>query len=334
WERDLTAAWLAAALSLMRQEREAEQLIARMRFDDQATTRSHDQVYNDAMTRDGFLLFIIARHFPQRVADIPATVMSKLAQRVTDGVYHSLSAGATLLALDAYASATDGVEGRFRTFEVLQDHSVRALPLPDETFPKSQFSERASALRFLIDSDINAYYLIEQTGFDRTPPTEAIRQGLEVVRAYTDENGAPLANIRMGDEVYVRLKFRTLDKDFLQNIALVDLLPGGFELVVPREEAHTPFLEAGEDADATQRGTGWRCQICAGPPNMQLQYADMREDRVVFYVSAGRDMSEIVYRIKATNVGEYVVPPAYGEALYDRSVMGRSAAKRVSVSRP
>jgi uncharacterized protein YfaS (alpha-2-macroglobulin family) len=66
----------------------------------------------------------------------------------------------------------------------------------------------------------------------------------------------------------------------------------------------------------------------------RLQYADMREDRVVFYVDANKDMSEIVYRIKATNVGNYVVPPAYGEAMYDRSVVGRSAAGKLEVSRP
>jgi len=45
-------------------------------------------------------------------------------------------------------------------------------------------------------------------------------------------------------------------------------------------------------------------------------------------------MSEIVYRIKATNVGNYVVPPAYGEAMYERSVVGRSAAGKLEVSRP
>ena len=65
-----------------------------------------------------------------------------------------------------------------------------------------------------------------------------------------------------------------------------------------------------------------------------LHYADMREDRVVFYVNASRGMTEIVYRIKATNVGKYVVPPAYGEALYERSVVGRSTAGTVEVSRP
>jgi uncharacterized protein YfaS (alpha-2-macroglobulin family) len=79
---------------------------------------------------------------------------------------------------------------------------------------------------------------------------------------------------------------------------------------------------------------GWFCQVCVGQTKASLEYADMREDRVVFYVEANQEMSEIVYRIKATNVGNYTVPPAYGEAMYDRSVMGRSAAGKLAVSRP
>jgi alpha-2-macroglobulin len=41
-----------------------------------------------------------------------------------------------------------------------------------------------------------------------------------------------------------------------------------------------------------------------------------------------------VYRIKATNVGTYNVPPAYGEAMYDRSVVARSVAGKLAVIRP
>ena len=129
----------------------------------------------------------------------------------------------------------------------------------------------------------------------------------------------------MGEQVDVRLKFRGLKKDFVDAVALIDLLPGGFELVVP--QSSVPPEEMGEYA-------GWECQICIGGTPAMLQYADMREDRVVFYVNASRELAQIVYRIKATNVGTYVVPPAYGEAMYDTSIIARSAAGRIAVSRP
>jgi uncharacterized protein YfaS (alpha-2-macroglobulin family) len=57
----------------------------------------------------------------------------------------------------------------------------------------------------------------------------------------------------------------------------------------------------------------------------QPQYADVREDRVVIYGSASGDVREFVYRIKATNAGRFIVPPAYGESMYDRRVQAQSA---------
>ena len=41
WEQDLTAAWLAAALDLMRQDRDAERLIGGVRFG--SATRQRDR---------------------------------------------------------------------------------------------------------------------------------------------------------------------------------------------------------------------------------------------------------------------------------------------------
>lgn len=332
WEKDLTAAWLAASLDLMRQDRDAESLISATRFDAPV-----DELYNDPMTRDAWLLFIMSRHFPERLKTVPSDVFTTMAKRVTDGYYHSLSAGTTLLALDAYASATEGAERNLAIAEVLKNKSVRALALPQGLFPTVNFTDQAAALKFTNNTSLNAYYLIEQSGFDRKPPTQAIKQGLEVLREYTDSSGKPITSITMGQQIDVHLKFRGLKEGIYSNVALVDLLPGGFELVVPTEAAQAPFAEAvegDEGGEYVQAYDGWQCQICVGDVKASLQYADMREDRVVFYANANSDISEIVYRIKATNVGSYVTPPAYGEAMYDRSVVGRSASGKIEVSRP
>ena len=44
-------------------------------------------------------------------------------------------------------------------------------------------------------------------------------------------------------------------------------------------------------------------------------------------------MREFVYRIKATNAGTYIVPPAYGESMYDRTVQARSLGSKLNVER-
>jgi uncharacterized protein YfaS (alpha-2-macroglobulin family) len=45
---------------------------------------------------------------------------------------------------------------------------------------------------------------------------------------------------------------------------------------------------------------------------------------VVFYGSVTDEAREVTYKVKATNSGRFLVPPAYAESLYDRSQRARS----------
>ena len=67
--------------------------------------------------------------------------------------------------------------------------------------------------------------------------------------------------------------------------------------------------------------------------NWSLEYADVREDRVILYGTASRGVNEFVYRIRATNAGTFVVPPAYGESMYDRAVQARSLGSKITVAK-
>jgi alpha-2-macroglobulin len=331
WRQDLTAAWLGSSLRLM-QQTEGERLIQGVRG-----ASSGEEIYNDAMTQDAWLLYLTAKHFPERLPKLPATLMATLAERMTQGYYHSLSAGTTLLALEAYATAAGSRTGELSIAELLRDKSIRSIPLPGGLFPQAQFTVEASALRFGNASELPGYYVVEQSGFDRKPPTQAIAQGLEVIREYVDAQGKAVTRITMGQEVDVRLKFRALKGQAISNVALVDLLPGGFDLVVPQPVTPSRYDQASPDGEGDGNGSayeGWSCSLCVAGSQAQLQYADAREDRVVFYALATPDVQQVIYRIKATNIGTYTVPPAYGEAMYDQSVKARSIASKLTVVRP
>ena len=123
------------------------------------------------------------------------------------------------------------------------------------------------------------------------------------IREYTDAAGHPLQKVELGARINVHLKFRAIGNRGIQEVAIVDLLPGGFDLVSPL-------------------------------PGNNAIFADPREDRVVFYVTVSNEVQELDYSIKATNVGSYTVPPAYGEAMYDRNLVARSPSGRVEVVRP
>ena len=324
WQHDLAAAWLAASFKLMHQDRDAMEAISSLNFTDTATVDPYG--YSDEMTRDGFLLYVLARHFPERLAKLPPQVLERIAALISTGQYHSLSAGTTLLGLEAYvhAAQSDTVP-RLAISEVLKDNNtVRPIELPQTLLPMVPFTAEARIVRFANASGMGAFYLVDQSGFDRAAPREAISQGFEIIREYTDEAGHPLQKVELGAEINVHLKFRAIEDRGIQEVALVDLLPGGFDLVVPPRDSNVQGANVG----------GYGCQFCSGQTAATLTFADPREDRVVFYGTVTRDVQEVRYRIKASNVGSYEVPPAYGEAMYDRNVIARSIAARVEVIRP
>ena len=43
------------------------------------------------------------------------------------------------------------------------------------------------------------------------------------------------------------------------------------------------------------------------------------------------DVQEFIYKIKAVNRGHFIVPPTYGESMYDKSVKARSLGGKISV---
>src|SRR6185295_14369010 len=98
-----------------------------------------------------------------------------------------------------------------------------------------------------------------------------------------------------------RLKFRALNRKAIDNAALVDLLPGGFDLVLnpaPKVE------QEGEREARNERNEGegqkWRSPIGTSRSTWRPDYADLREDRVVLYGMVNAEFQEFAYRIKAT----------------------------------
>ena len=174
---------------------------------------------------------------------------------------------------------------------------------------------------------------MSQGGYDRDTPAKAVTDGLEIIRDYTDVHGKAVDKVALGQEIDVHVKIRATGKDSIGNVAIVDLLPGGFEPVIQPPPAANGAQEAGaeEDAggDSEVTPNQWRSPIGVGDASWHLEYADVREDRVVLYGTATPDVGEFVYRIKATNAGRFIVPPAYGESLYDRRVQARTAGGKV-----
>lgn len=331
WKNDLAAAWLAASYELLKQDKEANQLIAGPQKSLERKLSKEDYVYSyyyDPLTRDASVLYLLSKYFPDRAKALSPQVMENIVWPLSHNQFNTLSSSMTMLALDAYATQNTGQLDKLDIDEVHADGSVKAIAaLQAGLVQAGSWSAAATRVRFTNRSSLPAWRVTSQGGYDRNAPTTTIKDGIEIVREYTDGTGKPVDKIDVGQEIDVHVKIRATGNQGVGNVAIVDLLPGGFEPVI---EPPAPVTDqqandaSDEGGDSEVKPTAWRSPIGLSSSTWQPDYADIREDRVVIYGTATPDVREFVYRIKASNAGTFIVPPAYGESMYDRRVQARS----------
>ena len=78
----------------------------------------------------------------------------------------------------------------------------------------------------------------------------------------------------MGEPITVRLRVRSLRPESVTNVAVIDLLPGGFEVVGSSLQPGVSSIKG-------------------------VDYVEVREDRAVFFATIPTQTLEITYQIKS-----------------------------------
>jgi len=275
---------------------EANSLVSGYRIGNHASDAYSD--FQSPLTLDAQYVYLLANHFPDRLKALQGKGIRELVAPVFGGRYNTIGASYTMLALAAYGKAVESntADGKIAIGELLADGVKQALAVQRQPFVSATPSVQAQAVTLSGESPF--FYQVSQAGFELGMTKQAISQGLEVQRDYLDSEGHEVKQLAQGQEVTVRLRIRSLESAQVDNVAVIDLLPGGFEVLrdsVPREARE------------------WLAD-----------YVDIREDRVIFYGSFSSRVTELQYRAKLTAAGRFMVPPAYAESMYNRSVHARS----------
>ena len=303
WRQDLAAAYMAAAYGLLQKQDTAIEMISHYRLGAKGSDK--DGAFYSPLTRDAQFVYLLAKHFPNQAAKLDGKELLRFVEPVFRGRYNTISAAYTILALGAY--------GRLQNAP-LRDESIhftavdgqgnqQALTVEYKPMPQAVFG--TGTVKVLAAADNALFHLLSQSGFNRELPKTPVRDKLEIAREYLDRDGKPVTQLQQGQEVTVRLRIRALGEP-VSNVAVIDLLPGGFEVMrdsVPRT------------------AVGWRAD-----------YVDVREDRVVFYGRFDTTARELSYRAKVTNAGQFVIPPPWAEAMYDRAVHASGVSGQISVT--
>jgi uncharacterized protein YfaS (alpha-2-macroglobulin family) len=140
-------------------------------------------------------------------------------------------------------------------------------------------------------------------GFDRTPLPEAAN-GLTLQRRYLNGKGQAVSTAKLGDVLTVELIARA-EKGAITNVALVDLLPGGFEPVLEKKAPAAPV------------------------PGL-IRY-ERREDRGIFFVDLTTEPRAFTYRVRAATKGRFTLPAAAASAMYEPETGARAGGGSITV---
>ena len=309
WEDDLTGVYLAGSLKLLHKDKDAEALIEKFKLDN-TTERTYEDFCQPLGTNSQYVS-VLARQFPARLKRISAAQFEQILKSIGDGQFNTLSAAYAVQALKAYSHLIAQTPPTLTIAELHSDKRELSLVSGAKLLQRAQFSKDATALRFKSAPPMSgpgAFYQVVEAGYDRRPPEKPMAQGLEVFRELLDKDDKPVTRTKLGEPVRVHVRVRSTKTDeTFTNVAVVDLLPGGFEVV-------GSSLQPGVSSI-----TG-------------VDYVDVREDRAIFFGTATDSVLEINYQIKSTNRGEFVVPPVFAESMYERNIKGRGVGGKITVT--
>lgn len=166
------------------------------------------------------------------------------------------------------------------------------------------------------------YLILSSEGVKQDARYKVGGEGLRLEREYVDQNGEPLSltdgSIKLGAMIYAVLSVSNNTGERVQNIALVDRFPAGWEIENPR-------LGRG----ATSMGWIDKDELWT------IDYMNLRDDRIEVFGALDRGRTaKIVYALRAVSAGQFMTPPAETEAMYYPDHWAREAGQRVVISPP
>ena len=289
---------------------------------------------------DGAILEALIRVRPNNDL-IPKIVEGLLGHRTRGRWLNTQENVFVLLALDRYfntyeKTTPDFVARVWLGDDYAGDHTFkgRTTERALTTVPMAKLGAGTKPLTLQKDGDGRMYYRIGMRYAPKSLQLEPADRGFAVERLYEavddpadvsrDEDGT--WRIAAGARVRVRLTMVATGRRV--HVALVDPLPAGLEPVNPElatSGSAPPDQGALSDDPTSRRGYWWWWRPW-------YEHENLRDERVEAFTNLlWEGVHKYTYIARATTPGNFVVPPAKAEEMYNPETFGRTGTDRVVV---
>lgn len=300
WKKEITGAYIAASYEMLQSHAEANKLIEQYQIQNE---QAYDNNFYDSSSSDAQYLYIVAKHFPNLLERVSNQLLMTLVAAINNNEINTILSGYTSMALSAYKdNMPEDKASQISLGQLLDNNQQSTIPLGQDGYLNHVIGEEVKQLIFNNPEHTRYFYQVVQSGFDKTLAKNPVKNGMEIFREYRDSTGQAVNSTTLGSELEVHVQIRSLNNSYLTHVAIEDLLPGGFDVV--RDSVTSQFMD----------------------------FADAREDRVNFFGTVSSTARELVYKIKATNVGVYTIPPAYAQSMYNPDTQARGVAGVITIT--
>lgn len=158
--------------------------------------------------------------------------------------------------------------------------------------------------------DNTIYVRVSNSGILPVGEEKVMQNNLYGDIVFKTRNGSPipLSQIKQGTEIVAQVTIRNQSNDYIENVALSQIIPSGFEIMNSR------FTDFGDFAQN------------------KADYIDIRDDRTQFYFGLRANESRtFTVLLNATYLGDYYFPGIQCEAMYDNNYIVRTKGQWVKI---
>jgi len=158
--------------------------------------------------------------------------------------------------------------------------------------------------------DNTIYVRVSNSGILPVGEEKVMQNNLYGEIIFKTRNGSSisLSQIKQGTEVVAQVTIRNQSNDYIENVALSQIIPSGFEIMNSR------FTDFGDFAQN------------------KADYIDIRDDRTQFYFGLRANESRtFTVLLNATYLGDYYFPGIQCEAMYDNNYIVRTKGQWVKI---
>jgi uncharacterized protein YfaS (alpha-2-macroglobulin family) len=237
------------------------------------------------------------------------TMARRLGQQVRSARYLNTQESAfSLLALGKLSTIN---KGNVQAVVTAGGSRVGAFSGQDLTITQN-IAEKALNIRATGSGSL--YYFWQMQGLSATGKVEDKDNVLRVRKQFYDRDGRLIKDkvFRQNDLVVVKVTIETTDGSNVENVALTDMLPAGFEIENPRLTSSSPAVSWIKKANTPD-------------------YFDIRDDRINLFTTASRRTKTFYYLVRAVSQGNFSMGPVSADAMYNGALYSYNGSGTIKI---